>query len=88
MIEGCSRPGRCRVTLLAGSRESCGNVIWVSCFVEIGLVTTDACCRSAFVLSVYVTLRTDQRLVRTGEREAGRPMIKLSTRPCRGAVAL
>ncbi len=88
VIERRARPSRCRVALLARRWEASRYVIRISGFVEIRLVATDARSRRAFVLTIDVTLRAHQRLVRTRQREPSRRVIELSACPCCRVVTL
>ncbi len=88
VIEGRTRPRSGRVTLLACRGKSSGNMVRILRTVEISLVAAYTRRRCALVLSVYMALRTEQRLVSTRQWESGGRMIEIGPHPRSRRVAL
>ena len=87
MVEGCARPGRRRVTSLAGLGEAGGKMVRIAHGFIHSSVATVAIHGRSRVSSTDVTTHTSDGSVGTGQWEAGLAMIKNSSFPLCGAVA-
>ena len=87
MVEGCARPGRRRVTSLAGLGEAGGKMVRIAHGFIHSSVATVAIHGRSRVSSTDVTTHTSDGSVGTGQWEAGLAMIKNRSLPLGGAVA-
>ena len=87
MIERCRTPRCGCVTLRAVLAEIAGNMIRISCVVEICLMTTDARPRRTLIHIVDVALIACRRLMRAGQREVRVGMTERRRLPHRCVVA-
>ena len=87
VIERGRRPGGGAVANIALLRKSGAGVIRIGGVLEIHQVTGDTRRAGQPVIAAGVTLAALQRAVSTGQRPAGRGVIKGRTHPGRGVVA-
>jgi hypothetical protein len=89
MVERCPCPCRCIVASRAGGRENSGRrfMNWIRGGVVVGQVATVTGRRKRGVVVIYVAKGAGYGGMKSGQRERGGAVVKLSVGPQRGVMA-
>ena len=88
VIKGRIRPGVGIVTLVAGLRETCRDVVGIGCALEVRQVAAHACRGADRIVIVDVTIRAlaGRHCVHSRQRESSRGVVERRLHPGAGAV--